>query len=421
MLGNLSRKQIFLFGFLLILGVAIPVTLYLIRHQQHPGAGATRATVVSFDSSTSSDGGVIKHVNPNDTVDLPIFVDPKNGQTVNTVSVVTIQITFNPKYLQVADPTTCINSTGALANVVTKATCSNSTGSALVRLAASSVSNFITTKTEIADIKFLVNPNVSGSTQVTFGGLSQADSSQNQDPESSVIASTQPATLYIGNVQVPTLTNTPTPTTVGAATPTDTPTPTTSLNPPVCSSLTTDVGTSGTAPYTITFTANGQPQGSATLSKATFNFGDGTVQDVSISNNATDTPTSAPTDTPTPTTSAPTDTPTETPTPTTAQSVAGSAQLAHTYAAGGSYNASVTFTDSSGAVSVPGNCTQTITISGPTATPGGPKAANPTATSSNPPTATPTVAATGPGEQILGIGVAGAVLTIVGGLLFFIL
>src|SRR5579872_2924961 len=270
-LGNLSKKQLLLFGFLLILAILIPVTLFLVKHQQNTSSNAATTTSVSFNQKANSQLNL--NANPGDTIDLPIFIDP--GQS-NLVSVVTLQITYDASVLHIKNTTQCIIPTGSLPTVTSSATCTanGKNGQALIRLAASGVQDFITDnssvgtrnhgKTKIADIIFTADPNATGTTEVDFSkALTMAGSSQVSDPESNVIDSYSPAVITFGGAG-------PSPSVTGTETPTDTPTPTTSggggVTPttatlPVCSNLTTDVSTTGTAPYTITFTATGQPQG----------------------------------------------------------------------------------------------------------------------------------------------------------------
>src|SRR5207249_2993580 len=135
--------------------------------------------------------------------------------------------------------------------------------------------------------------------------------SQDQASEN-VLSSASPAYIVIGgsaditptNGSGPTNTPVPIPTSIPTATPdvtatpgpstivTDTPGPTNGLTgtrsptgtgggnqPPVCNNLASDRETTGTALFSITDTANGTDS-DGTISKVTFNFGDGQVNDV---------------------------------------------------------------------------------------------------------------------------------------------
>jgi hypothetical protein len=242
---------------------------------------------------------------------------------------------------------------------------------------------------------------VDGQTQV----LSIASSDQ---PSENVLSATKPV-----NIAINASSTTPTPGTGTTPTPsTTTPTPSTATTPapttaqkanaaPTCTSLTFDRAASGTAPFAITLTANGRDS-DGTISKVTFNFGDGPVQDVTqsggIGTNTVSTP------------------------------------LAHTYNNAGTYQASVVLIDNAGAISS-GTCTQTITVSAATANGGGgttggtggtptqlPATGGGGAEPTTAPTVpTPTLKPSGPGDTVLAGGVVAAIVSIVGVVMFFAL
>lgn len=179
---------------------------------------------------------------------------------------------------------------------------------------------------------------------------------------------------------VPTITSGVTPTTVPTVAATATPTSGVANQSPTCLNLSTS-NSSGSAPLSITLTASGRDN-DGTISKATFNFGDGTQQDV-----------------------------------TTGLGTASvSAQLAHTYNSGGNFTSTSVFTDNSGAVST--TCSQVIAVSGAIATI--PPTATPTTeigsiSPTDTPTATPTI--TNPGGVSVTFGlIGGIVLAIIAGI-----
>lgn len=411
-LKSLSGRQWLLFGFIVALLIAIPITLYVVKQQQKVKVGAAKSTILSFDKTPGSNNAYTATVTSGSTVTLPVYVDPGSGDTANTLSVATLEIKYDPTKLSIADQSKCIDTTGSPFQPVNKgAVCTP--GDATVYLAAGDIRSFVTSKTQIASITFLVNPAATGTTQVSFDpALTLAGSASDNDPETNVISQMLPATLTIGSGPTPTpggLTPTlvpsgfPTPTPVVIQPTTAAPTP---IPLPMCTSFSTDVAPTGTAPFAINFTANGSDQNAA-ITKATFNLGDGTVQDVAIvqPTSAVPTPTTDPNATPDP----------NAPTPTPAQSQqagapANNAQLSHTYNSPGTYQASVTFTDANGATSLPDNCIVRIQVN---------PAVQPTIPVN--PTATPTMAPTGPGETIMGIGIVGLVLSVIGGVLFFAL
>jgi hypothetical protein len=169
---------------------------------------------------------------------------------------------------------------------------------------------------------------------------------------------------------VPTTTITPTVTTAATSVPTATPTTAPANQSPVCLNLATTAA-SGSAPLSVTLTAGGQDN-DGIVAKTSFNFGDGTQQDV-----------------------------------TTGMGTASvAAQLAHTYNSGGSFNATAVFTDNSGAMST--TCTQQIVVSGAVAT------LAPTATPTSAPIVTDIPTAT---PTINNPGGIGATMGIIGGII----
>ena len=173
----------------------------------------------------------------------------------------------------------------------------------------------------------------------------------------------------------PTITSAVTPTTTAA-----TPTSAAANQSPTCLNLASSTS-SGSAPLSVTLTATGRDT-DGIVSKATFNFGDGSQQDV-----------------------------------TTGLGTASvSAQLAHTYNSGGNFTSTAVFTDNSGAVSA--TCSQVIAVSGAIATI--PPTATPTVeigsiSPTDTPTATPTISNPGGVSVTFGL-VGGIVLAIIAGI-----
>jgi hypothetical protein len=250
--------------------------------------------------------------------------------------------------------------------------------------------NIVQAATKIATLSFQALATTDpGTTQITIDSkqgqvLSIASTDQFNE---NVLSSVSPA-----NITITAAVATPTPTAEPTATPTPTPTPTPTAAPtaaptavptaspnaqaPVCQSLTLSGPTSGTAPYSLTFTTTGTSSAS-TISKVTYNFGDSAIQDVPQSGN----PSSV------------------------------SVQTSHTYNSGGTFIASSTLTDALGNVSsATTTCTQTITVN-----------ATPTATVIAQATPKPTLPPTGPDGKILAIGTIGTILSVIGTLLFFAL
>ena len=149
--------------------------------------------------------------------------------------------------------------------------------------------------------------------------------------------------------------------------------------PPVCDSFTADKEASTSAPFTVTFTAEGSDS-DGIVDKLSLGFGDGNTQDLTETGGI-------------------------------GEESAVSAKLSHTYQNSGTFTATATFTDNDGAISDSSNCSKTISIedSGGIATP--------TAT----PTPLPTLPPTGPDRIVVGIGILGAILTVLGAVIFLAL
>lgn len=197
------------------------------------------------------------------------------------------------------------------------------------------------------------------------------------------------------------------------ATPTPTEVPITT-NLPTCSDLTLNRPATGTAPFTVRFTAKGTDS-DGIIKKVTFRFGDGQVVENTrgggIGTNSI------------------------------------SIQASHTYTTAGTYTAEAVLNDDQGGVSTEGECAQAITVAGgtgaavnPTATPSGTLTQTPTPTrtptptkSGQTPTSTlnqsptpthsvPAPTIESPGSDIMfSIGGLAAILLIVGAFLFFTL
>lgn len=373
----LSGKKIILLGIIVVLLATIPLTIYLIQKQQETRAGAVASTTLSFSPTSSQASPIQKAVG--DTFDLDIMMDPGSNQ----VSFIELALTYNKDKLMVTGNELVPN-----ANVLSTIAGPVSTpGNISITLSiGADPTKVIQTITKIATISFkALATTETTATQVQFGGTTQVLSRAPTDQyNENVLSTTSPAYIAIAAG-----TTTPTPTA------TSSPAPTTGNQLPICDNLNVDRTTSGTAPFSIAFTANGRDS-DGTISKVSFNFGDGPVQDVTqaggIGTNSV------------------------------------SVQIAHTYRNPGTFQASAIFTDNNNAVSTASSsCGQTITVTGGA---GGPAptsqvtvvpqpSSTPTATLT--PTVIPLVTPTGPGHQVIAVGIAGVILTILGGFLFLAL
>src|ERR1035437_5604817 len=362
-----SMKKVLLIGFILVLLIAIPVTVFLLQQQQKTKSSAVAATTISILPASQA-----APVNVGDTVPLTIKVDPTN---TNLVSFVKFTINYDNTKLSV-DPTTGFTIGGLPNKLSLTKNVTYGAGSVSVSLSANGdAAAVIQQPTVVGTINFKVLPTASTApTQITFGSDTQVLSLGSTDQfNENVLASANPYALSING------------STVASPTPTVTPT---------CTSLTADT-TSGAAPLNTNLTVVGASSNS-TISKITFNFGDGQSQDITASGGIG----------------------------TNSVSVLQS----HSYATAGTFMAKAILTDANNAVNSSA-CTVTITVNG---------AATTTTTTTAPttttiiaaPTATPTATQlvaqpspllpTGPADLVK-IGSIGGIITLVGAVLLFAL
>jgi hypothetical protein len=378
---HFTGKKLLLVVFVVLLLIGIPVSVYFLQQQQQTVTQAEKSTILTFTPDSSSSAPITKNIG--DDISLDVMVDP--GDT-NLVSFVKLEIQYDPDKIATASTNPFQPNATIFPSVVEGPV--YTPGKISVTLSVGpDPTKAIQTKSKAATISFkAVNATDPGTpTLVTYSANTQALSIGPSDQASeNVLASSTPATIIIAGAAVsetptetpvPSVTDTPTPTTEAPTdTPTETPVPTTGTNNvnPVCTELTADQ-TSGVAPFTVSFTANGTDS-DGTVSKATINFGDGQVSDITTGGGI--------------------------------GTATVNAQSSHTYTSGGSFQATAVLTDSNNGVSTE-SCSQTITVSGETSV----ASASPT----------PTIAPTGSFATTVGFGVLALIMIIGGGLLFFAL
>lgn len=384
---KLNGKKFFLIGFAVVLLVGIPLTVFLLQQQQEIRSQAERSTNMSFSPDSTTAAPITKNVG--DPIPLDIVVDPGK----NLVSYVKIEIQYDPAVLATASADAFkVNST-AFPSVLEGPV--YSPGKIAISMSVGpDPTKAIQQKVTAATVNF----NALGATppgtptMVTFTTNTQALSSGPNDQASeNVLLNPLPAAIAItgsgpgydgGNASasatpIPQVSPVPT-------TPLTSPAPSlppTSGTAPLCTSLTVDRATTGQAPFSLTFTANGTAT-AGTISKVSFNFGDGQVSDVTNSGGIG------------------------------TNSV--NVQASHSYTSAGTYQATAILTDSASGVSVPSDaCKQTITVT----------AASGSGTTTNPPAnnPAPTMPPTGSTEVAIGAGIGALILIISGALLFFVL
>lgn len=383
---HFSAKKLFLVGFIVLLLVGIPATVYLVQQQQVTRSQAEKSTNLSFLPVSSSGNTLTKSVGQ--TIPLDIMIDPG----VNLVSFVRLEIQYDPDKLTAASANAFQVNSAIFPSVLAGPV--YTPGKMVISMSVGTdPSKAIQTKVRAGTLtlKALANTTTDIPTQVTFTTKTEVLSIGGTDQASeNVLAGTSPAFITIASTISPTgpgttieptadpTTAVPTTAVPTTAVPTTVVPTSTGGTSPVCTALTADT-TGGAAPLTINFTANGTDPDD-TVMKATFNFGDGQVSDVTtgggIGTNSVNVP------------------------------------LAHTYSVAGTYQATAILTDSNNEVSSTTNCTQTIVATGGSSGGGGGVVI---------PTATPPIPASGSTEVIMGIGAAAAFFMIGGALLFFLL
>lgn len=390
----LSAKKLLLLGFIVAILAAIPLSVYVVQQQQETKSHAARSTSLSFNPAKQNATAI------GQTVSFDIMLDPAAGDPPNKISFAKLVINYDPIKLAVEDDGFVLATTNAFASPPLEGP-TYAPGSVSVTLSVPPPpSNPITEKTKIATISFKTLE-TTDSTEILFANSTQVLSSAldtDQSTENVLVSQLFPAKVITTNASA-----TPVPTSVAGT------------NPPepdgsniTCSALNLDRSAIGNAPYSITF-AGTATSTKGTITKATFNFGDGAIENVTEGNGLN------------------------------TNSV--NIQKAHTYNNEGLYTANVTFTNNSNAVSsISQNCSKTITVNArgtalptPTTTatdsaqiaPTEPVIISPTIinaiTSSLDNRIPSPIPPTGPSAKIIGIGIIGAIITIIGGIIFFTL
>lgn len=388
---KLNGRKIFLFAFIAVLLIGIPVTIYLLQQQQDPRSRAEAATILTFTPESSATAPIQKSVG--DDIPLDIFVDPGT----NLVGFVKLEIQYDPEKIATASAEAFAPNAAVFPSILEGP--EYTPGKITVTLSVGpDPTKVVQAKTKAATVTFkaLSATGPGTPTLVSYGTETQALSIGGEDQASeNVLSSSTPANIAIGGegptttVTIPPGTATPTVPVTSTVAPTSPPvtppvdlTPTVSTSPssnvaPICSALTPDKSPSGTAPLVLNFGATGNdPDG--TISKVTFNFGDGQVADVTDPASGVGT-------------------------------ASVSAQAAYTYNTAGTFTASAVLTDNAGGISASTSCTQTVTVTG--------------ADTSVAPTIDPPISLPPTGTTEVAFGIGALLLTIIlgGGLLFFFL
>lgn len=372
----------------MVILLVIPVTVFLVQQQQNLQSNANPNTTLSFVPPD-------KTAEVGEKIDFDVWISPGNNQ-VNFVKLV---IKFDATKLSTEEDYFVLNEASNLSILEGPIIGDGGDTISVILSVENDPTKVIRADTKIGTISFDTLEAADPPTQISFDDQQvqiRSINGANQDAfNENVFLNGTPATVTIQQdadvtpdpnaTLTPTVTQALTPTITAAATFTPTPTSTNSgigaapgtNQAPVCESLITDRSPDGTAPLSVTFTAAGSDT-DGTISKVTFSFGDGTVEDVTTGGGiGTDTV---------------------------------NVQKSFTYNNANSFTASALMTDDNGDVSSDSDsCAVTVTVS------------EGDGTGTTVDSGDATIAPTGPTETIFGIGAIGGLLFIVGALLFFAL
>lgn len=218
-----SYKKIFLLGFIIIILIAIPFSVYVAQKRQQIKSKAAASTTLSFNPSSLT-------ITANQTLSLDVVLDPGTGATANQVSFVKLVINFDSsKFTTVSDSLAPNpNSPNTLTSVLEGPVYTSATASISLSIGADPT-KVVTTKTKIAVLKLqaLSATDSTNPTSVTFDKNTQTLSIAASDQTSeNVLSTTTPALITINSapssgpngVSAP-ATSTPTPTPVSGGFP----------------------------------------------------------------------------------------------------------------------------------------------------------------------------------------------------------
>jgi hypothetical protein len=239
----LTGKRLLLIGFIIVLLIGIPATLFLVQQQQELRSRAQASTNLYYQPESSQAAPLQKNLG--DTFSLDLYANPG----VNLVSTVRIEISYDPTKLSTASATpgqsAFVTNPDNLSSIIFGPV--YTPGKVLVTVSAGSdPTKYIDAISKIGSISFTAVGGTAGQvTQISYGtstlvtssaGESDANPLGDQFAEN-VLSGTTPAFITIaGDATQPTVTPpTATPTKTSGPTPTaedePTATPTTSDNP----------------------------------------------------------------------------------------------------------------------------------------------------------------------------------------------
>lgn len=218
-LSGFRGSKILLLGFIFVLLVAIPLTVYILQKQQEVRSRAVAATRLYFSQPSQTTPPLTTlQKTVGETFDLDIIVNPGTNQ--NQVSFIALNITYDGSKLNTVDSKLRVNETAFPA--ILKAPSYTSGNTSVTISVGADPAKVITAVTKVATITFkvaavTVDPTIS----IAFTGSQVLSIASSDQPSENVLADSTPLLLTI----VPAAGATPTPG------PTVTPTPRPSAAP----------------------------------------------------------------------------------------------------------------------------------------------------------------------------------------------
>lgn len=220
-----SYKKIFLLGFIIVILIAIPFSVYIAQKRQRTTSQAAASTTLSFDPASTDSTPVTAKVG--EVLILNVVLDPGTGLNANQVSFVKLSISFDSSKFTAESLKPNTDSQNTLTSVLEDTVLTSGKASISLSIGADPT-RVVTTKTKIAilQLKALSTTDTNNpKTSVVFDPtpntqvLSIASSDQTSE---NVLSTTNPVEIIIASASINT---TPTPAPSGGSSPTPIPTP----------------------------------------------------------------------------------------------------------------------------------------------------------------------------------------------------
>lgn len=224
-----SYKKIFLLGFIVVILIAIPFSVFIAQQRQNINSQAATSTDLSFEPASST-------IKVGDIVTLNIVLNPGAKAPKNLISFVKLSISFSASKFTAISLEPNKDGVNTLINPIDEAQLESGKATLSLSIGADPA-QAVTTKTKIAILKLKAVdqdngvtptvPNVRFDPDPDTQVLSVADADGTSE---NVLSTANPATIIIqGANPAPTISPTTTPT--GSPTPTSSPTPTPTAAP----------------------------------------------------------------------------------------------------------------------------------------------------------------------------------------------